>query len=115
MRRWGALLVVVVVVVAARFAVRRPVAVELELSYGSSAASLREADLLVTGPDDRVEHEIKLMYPGGAPARDRRSLRLPEGRYSVGARLLFDGRPAATPTRPLEIDRAGTYTLDFSE
>jgi len=113
MRRLGAVIVILVVAVAARFALRRPASIDLDLGYGPRAATLREVDLVFTRADDHVERELKLLYAAGAPGRDRKSLRLPRGGYSVGARLSWQARPETTVSRHLEVDGEGTYTLDL--
>jgi hypothetical protein len=107
MRRLGALIVIIVLVVAVRFAMVRPISVELELDYGQAAP--READLVFTR-EDHVERELRLTYPEGAPARDRRTVRLRPGHYTVGVRLL----PDKTLSRPLDIGEAGTYTISLN-
>lgn len=107
MRRLGALIVIIVIAVAARFAMVRPISVDLELDYGSSAP--READL-VFSRDDHVERELRLIYPDGAPTHDRRSVRLRPGHYDVGVRLV----PNRNLTRSLDIEREGTYTISVN-
>jgi hypothetical protein len=108
MRRLGALIVIIAVVaVAGRFAMVRPVSVELELDYGGAAP--READLVFTR-DDHVERELRLVYPEGAAGRDRRAIRLRPGHYTVGVRLV----PEKTLTRSLDIEREGTYTISVN-
>jgi len=108
------MVVVAVVVLAARFALHRPVEVELQLDYGAAAPSLREVDLVFTGADERVARELKLLYAGGAPRSDTRKTRLAPGRYSAGVRLVFDGRAPALASRTVEIDEAGRYTIDLA-
>jgi hypothetical protein len=109
-----ALVVVAVVVLAARFALRRPVEVELQLDYGAAASQLREVELVFTGADERVARELKLLYPAGAPRSDTKKTRLPPGRYTAGARLVRDGRAPALASRTVEIESAGRYTIDLS-
>ena len=104
----GILLVLVVGVVAGAglFASHRPVDVELELDFGSAAP--KEVTLVFSR--ERVERELRLSYPDGAPSRNRRPLRLPKGDYTVGARL---APPERTLSRPLHVEEAGRYTLEL--
>jgi hypothetical protein len=106
----GLLLVLAVIAGAAWFARRKPVNVELDVGL---PASVREVDLVFTRNDEHVERELKLLYAGGAPTRDHRSLRLSAGRYNVGARLVFANPPELTTTRSLDVNDSGTYSLDF--
>ncbi len=107
MRRLGALIVIGVLLVAFRFALQRPISVELELDYGQAAP--REANLVFTR-DEHVERELKLSYPEGAPTRDRRTVRLRPGHYTVGVRLV----PDKTLSRPLDVAEGGTYTISLN-
>jgi hypothetical protein len=106
--------VVAVVLLAAHFALHRPVEVELQLDYGAVAPSLREVDLVLTGTDEGVARELKLLYAAGAPTSDTRKTRLARGRYTAGARLVLEGRAPVLTSRTLDVDEPGRYTLDLS-
>jgi hypothetical protein len=104
---------VVAIVLGAQFLFVRPVDVTLELQLGSAAAKVRKVALVFTSPDGHVAHDLDLSYPTGAPASERRSLRLKPGDYTVGARLDLDGEPARTLSRPLHVGEAGVYPLEL--
>jgi hypothetical protein len=108
------LVVVVLIVLAARYAFVRPVAVELELLFGPSAGKVRAANLVFTDAHDRVQRELELRYPTGAPSSDSRRVSLKPGEYTVGVRLTLDAAPARTSSERLRIEQAGRYRLDLS-
>ena len=114
MRRLWIVVIVAVGLVALRFAMKRPVAAQLDLDYGASSPSLREANLVFTDAEEHVTGELTLKYPSGAPAHDLRGVRLRKGSYTVGARLVYAGAPMMTTSRALTIGEPGTYTLDLS-
>ena len=69
--------------------------------------------LFFSGAGDHVEGALTLRYANGAPPRDHRPVRLHRGHYDVAARVHLDGQPERAISRALEIDQAGTYTLDL--
>jgi hypothetical protein len=112
-RRIVGLIVVIGLVLIGRLFLARPVAVDLELTLGPSAPSLKRASLVFTDQSERVARSIDLSWPDGAQPIDHRRVSLSPGDYTVGARLeSADG--ARTLSRPLHVERAGTYPIDLS-
>jgi hypothetical protein len=104
---------VVAVLVGAKLLFVRPVDAQLELGYGAGAPSVRRVGLVFTDGADHVQRELDLSYPTGAPATDRRMVRLKPGDYTVGVRIDRDGAPQRTFNRPLHLEQAGAYPIDL--
>jgi hypothetical protein len=112
-RRLALLVVVIAIVVGARLIAHRPVDVDLSLRLGADAARVRAVDLLFSDADERVARDLHLAFPTGARPDEPRRVRLRDGRYTVDARLTFDGLPERRVSRPLAVDESGVHVLDL--
>jgi hypothetical protein len=112
-KRWGGLTLVVVGLLALALFRGRAVEIGLAIDFGPRAREVREATLVFSGEDDRVERALELRFPEGAPAPVERRVRLKRGSHSVGARVRYAAGEEKTLTRPLRVEQEGTYTLEF--
>jgi hypothetical protein len=112
-RRVGLLLLVVLAIVGARLLEHRAVDVDLRVDVGPAASSVREVTLIFTDEHERVERDVRLLFPDGAPPVVFRRVRLHPGSYVVGARLVSQAGAPKTLSRSLHVGGAGTYSLEL--
>jgi hypothetical protein len=89
-RRRLALLLLPIAIIAWLVRPHFPTERPLQLHFGRSAPSLREAEL-VFEHDHAVVRDLTLAFPDGARPELSRPVRLAAGDYDIGVRLRYEG------------------------
>ena len=93
----------------------RVVEEDLALDFGASANRVREVDLHFQRSGERdgpIVRDLSLVFPSGAPTEAHHAIKLKEGSYEVGVRVLYRDGLELHVGRPYQTGQSEAIALD---